>query len=121
MGFEKPQEYLESISDATLLQYLDMGKVWRCWYVYPPLLHEIAAKSPDELHELCPELERENAFEARSREKGGMKGPNVLNRIVNHSIQQAFGGPSKSPQIGTYPIPKPLLALGGLGFHEQNA
>lgn len=60
-------EYLESISDSTLQQYMDMGKVWQCWYVYPPLLHEIASKSPDELHELCPELERENAFEAIMR------------------------------------------------------
>ena len=69
MVFSAPvgQEYLESISDSTLQQYMDMGKVWRCWYVYPPLLHELASKSPDELHELCPELERENAFEAVGR------------------------------------------------------
>ena len=73
--FFQHQEYLESISDSTLQQYMDMGKVWRCWYVYPPLLHEIASKSPDELHELCPELERENAFEARRSRP-----------IVNHSI-----------------------------------
>lgn len=58
-------EYLESIPDSTLQEYMDLSKVWRCWYVYPPLLHEIAAKPPDELYNVCPELDRENAFEAQ--------------------------------------------------------
>lgn len=58
-------EYLESIPDSTLQEYMDLSKVWRCWYVYPPLLHEITAKSPDELYNVCPELDRENAFEAQ--------------------------------------------------------
>lgn len=60
-------EYLESIPDSTLQEYMDLSKVWRCWYVYPPLLHEIAAKPPDELYNVCPELDRENAFEAIMR------------------------------------------------------
>ena len=57
-------DYLESLSASTLQGYMDASKAWRCWYVYPPLLHEIPAESPDELHDVCPSLGEENAFEA---------------------------------------------------------
>eukprot|EP00438_Fugacium_kawagutii_P022000 Skav217028 [mRNA] locus=scaffold1803:338853:352289:- [translate_table: standard] len=64
-------DYLESISDSTLQEYMDSSKAWRCWYVYPPLLHEIAPKSPDEqMEEVCPHLDRENAFEAPGNTAG---------------------------------------------------
>ncbi|CAJ1406967.1 unnamed protein product [Effrenium voratum] len=60
-------DYLESLSASTLQGYMDASKAWRCWYVYPPLLHEIPAESPDELHDVCPSLGEENAFEAIMR------------------------------------------------------
>ncbi|CAE7782368.1 F8H [Symbiodinium sp. KB8] len=50
------------------------AREWRCWYVYPSLLHEVQVeKSRDELYTICPELDRENAYEADSGPMGFLK------------------------------------------------
>lgn len=58
-------EYLEGLSDSTLEDYMRASRRWRCWYVYPPVLHEIAEQR-DELRDVC-ENEDENAFEVGKR------------------------------------------------------
>lgn len=57
-------EYLKSLPDSTVQEYMDASKAWRCWYVYPPLLHEQSMAKSDELKEVCPGLDEENAFQA---------------------------------------------------------
>lgn len=53
---------LRSQPDDVVEQYMSSARKNRCWYVYPPLLHELQLSGDDELYELCPEIEQENAF-----------------------------------------------------------
>ncbi|OLQ11012.1 putative glucuronoxylan glucuronosyltransferase F8H [Symbiodinium microadriaticum] len=61
-------DYLESLPEEVLEEYMMRAREWRCWYVYPSLLHEVQVeKSRDELYTICPELDRENAYEGIMR------------------------------------------------------
>jgi len=49
---------------TVLEAYMKSSRQLRCWYVYPPLLHEIEADPDnDQLYKVCPNLRTENAFE----------------------------------------------------------
>lgn len=57
-------DFLRQLPDEVLEAYMDRSRQNRCWYVYPPLLHEIEADpEADELYRICPRLHEENAFE----------------------------------------------------------
>lgn len=56
-------EALQEQSDEVVETYMASGRRHRCWYVYPPLLHEQQfSDERDELYEVCPDLETDNAF-----------------------------------------------------------
>ncbi|CAE7706074.1 F8H, partial [Symbiodinium pilosum] len=97
-----------SLSEDILEEYMTRAREWRCWYVYPSLLHEVQVdKSKDELYTICPELDRENAYEAimrlleaRMRRSWTMTryfGPANLEEVVNkvrlQSQQKETGEP----------------------------
>lgn len=57
-------DYLESQPDDVIEEYMANSRRLRCWYVYPPLLHELTFdEADDELYKLCPNLRDENALE----------------------------------------------------------
>ena len=58
-------EYLQELPESTIEQYMEASRRSRCWYVYPPLLHELPEQR-DELRDVCPD-EHENAFEVGQR------------------------------------------------------
>merc|ERR1712187_427111 len=62
---------LGELSDETVEGYMAAARAQRCWYVYPPLLHEVHAggggggvggAATDLLRKICPKLEKQNAF-----------------------------------------------------------
>lgn len=60
---DKLLRFLEEQSDEVVEALMAAGRLFRCWYVYPPLLHEQeTARDVDELARLCPQLDRQNAF-----------------------------------------------------------
>merc|ERR1712032_818431 len=55
--------FIENLPDEVVELYMEWGRRYRCWYVYPPLLHEIELDpARDDLHEICPDLHDHNAF-----------------------------------------------------------
>lgn len=49
--------------DDVLEKYMASSREKRCWYIYPPLLHEVHLDSDhDELFKMCPRLSEENAY-----------------------------------------------------------
>lgn len=57
--------YLASLPDEVVEAYMESSRRLRCWYVYPPLLHEVDFDPEhDQLYKVCPNLAEENAFEA---------------------------------------------------------
>merc|ERR1712118_638366 len=55
-----------SRADSKMVEFLmERGRQARCWYVYPPKLHEVPHlddTTRDELYQVCPKLAQENAF-----------------------------------------------------------
>eukprot|EP00933_Yihiella_yeosuensis_P025404 TRINITY_DN19738_c0_g2_i3.p1 TRINITY_DN19738_c0_g2~~TRINITY_DN19738_c0_g2_i3.p1 ORF type:complete len:588 (+),score=99.63 TRINITY_DN19738_c0_g2_i3:172-1764(+) len=65
---DRLMEYLASIPDDVLQAYMEASKRLRCWYVFPPLLHELeGGPEKDELYRICPKLQEDNAFVATMR------------------------------------------------------
>lgn len=78
-------DYLGNIPDDVVQEYMDAGRSLRCWYVYPPILHELTAEQKnDELYRVCPELREKNAFE------GIMQLLNAKTR-VSRTMMRFFG------------------------------
>eukprot|EP00927_Polykrikos_kofoidii_P072226 TRINITY_DN68369_c0_g1_i1.p1 TRINITY_DN68369_c0_g1~~TRINITY_DN68369_c0_g1_i1.p1 ORF type:complete len:615 (+),score=103.34 TRINITY_DN68369_c0_g1_i1:191-2035(+) len=69
---DKLLEALHGMPDDIVDRYMDAGRRLRCWYVYPPLLHELHDFGPsgqgfysrgdNPLRHICPSLDVENAF-----------------------------------------------------------
>lgn len=58
-------EHLAAVPTAVAEAYMAKARQNRCWYVYPPLLHEVDVPFHfDELYKLCPSLREVNAFTA---------------------------------------------------------
>lgn len=56
-------KHLRSQSDDVVTKYMLRGQQLRCWYLYPPALHEIHGDpSNSELYKVCPKMNEENAF-----------------------------------------------------------
>merc|ERR1711971_1359934 len=61
-------QFLEGLPVQVLEEYMERGRRLRCWYVFPPLLHEVETEpESDELYKICPRLRTENAFEGIMR------------------------------------------------------
>mmetsp|Transcript_144143 Transcript_144143/g.461480 ORF Transcript_144143/g.461480 Transcript_144143/m.461480 type:complete len:556 (+) Transcript_144143:63-1730(+) len=55
--------FLAALPDQVLEDYMESSRRNRCWYVYPPRLHEVDMEErADELYRVCPNLHEENAF-----------------------------------------------------------
>ncbi|CAE7641986.1 tas [Symbiodinium sp. CCMP2592] len=106
-------DYLESLPEEVLEEYMTRAREWRCWYVYPSLLHEVQVdKSRDELYTICPELDKENAYEgimrlleSRMRKSWTMSryfGPKdvekVVEKIRSESQQKELSTPSEDDE-----------------------
>jgi hypothetical protein len=62
-------DILAAQPDDVLQAYMDNAKQHRCWYVYPPLLHEVEEeREHDILYMICPSLSEENAFQGIMRQ-----------------------------------------------------
>ncbi|CAE8712010.1 unnamed protein product [Polarella glacialis] len=70
---DRLMEYLEALSDEVLEEYMEASRRSRCWYVFPPLLHELEQdEASDELLRICPTLKEENAFQGLTRILGAL-------------------------------------------------
>mmetsp|Transcript_106891 Transcript_106891/g.312504 ORF Transcript_106891/g.312504 Transcript_106891/m.312504 type:complete len:563 (-) Transcript_106891:57-1745(-) len=57
-------DYLNKLPDSVLEAYMESSRRLRCWYVFPPILHEVDVDPEhDQLYKVCPDLADENAFE----------------------------------------------------------
>lgn len=73
--------FLTMLDDSVVETYMERIRQLRCWYVYPPILHEVELDHrSDGLRKICPHLQEENAFEGimrilgRKRRQAGSMG-----------------------------------------------
>merc|ERR1711972_7744 len=68
---EVSDRLLDFLNDQTLQvvdDYMRIGRQLRCWYVYPPLIHEVDTDPEgDALYHLCRRLREENAYAGITR------------------------------------------------------
>jgi len=56
-------DLLEQTADSAIEDYMAWSRILRCWYVYPPLVHEVHLDpDTDDLLKFCPELGAANAY-----------------------------------------------------------
>mmetsp|Transcript_10298 Transcript_10298/g.31034 ORF Transcript_10298/g.31034 Transcript_10298/m.31034 type:complete len:565 (-) Transcript_10298:21-1715(-) len=61
-------DFLEQLPPSVVEAYMASSRKLRCWYAYPPQLHEVdVVPEYDELYKVCPDLPEENAFEGIMR------------------------------------------------------
>jgi len=62
-------EALRSVPDDVVEEFMANARSLRCWYVYPPLLHEVhdgaggGVEDADVLQAICPGINERNAFQ----------------------------------------------------------
>merc|ERR1711907_357678 len=67
---DKLLDYLQEVPDDVVDAYMKAARDWRCWYVFPPLLHELHSgldPRQDDLRKVCPDLDNQNAFSGLMR------------------------------------------------------
>eukprot|EP00928_Gymnodinium_smaydae_P007364 TRINITY_DN12653_c0_g9_i1.p1 TRINITY_DN12653_c0_g9~~TRINITY_DN12653_c0_g9_i1.p1 ORF type:complete len:547 (+),score=71.90 TRINITY_DN12653_c0_g9_i1:81-1721(+) len=65
---DRLMELLQMQPDHVVEEYMAKARSLRCWYIFPPLLHEVDADpNGEELKRLCPNIKSENAFEGIMR------------------------------------------------------
>jgi len=80
-------KFLEEQPTDVLERYMEVARRERCWYVYPPILHEVdQAQESDVLYNICPNLKEENAFQ-------GLMRLLEAKRRVSWTMERFFGPP----------------------------